>query len=364
MAEPIIPDDWRAAGDALVAKEARRRVVLVIGASDTGKTTLTAYLASRLHEAGARTAVIDADLGQSNIGPPGVIGLGILPGPISGLSQVPLAAYFVGSISPVGHLLPTVVGARRMLDRARSLGAEAIVVDTSGLVLNNVGRELKERKVEILAPSHIVALRRGTELEPLLHAWRILRRPALLEVAPSPAAQRRTPEERRAYRSARFRHYFRDHRLVTLELARVALRGTRLGQNRRLPDPIVRGLARVLGMEVYYGETDGDVATLLTASAAPAAARDAVRDALRPTGLSDIVIVPFARLSGLLLGLLDERDGLLGLGLLQNLDLAEGRLQMLTPVREIERVWQVRFGWLRLQPDGTEEEVLRPGVLG
>jgi polynucleotide 5'-hydroxyl-kinase GRC3/NOL9 len=364
MAELIIPDEWREAAEAIVAGEARRRVVMVIGATDTGKSTFAAYLASCLQQTGARTAVIDTDLGQSNIGPPGVIGLGILPGPVSGLSQVPLAAYFVGSISPVGHLLATVIGARRMLDRARALGAEAVVVDTSGLVQDGVGRELKERKAELLAPSHVVALRRGTELEPLLRPWRVLGRPTLLELAPSPAAQRRSPEERRAYRMAQFRRYFREGRLVGLSLARVALRGTRLGQGRRLSDDLLRALARALDVDVLYAETDGEVATLLTMGMPGLAGRDAARDALRPSGIGEVAVIPFARLSGLLLGLLDERDALLGLGLLQDLDLASGRVQVLTPVKEMERVRQIRFGFLRLQPDGTEEEVLRPGTFG
>jgi polynucleotide 5'-hydroxyl-kinase GRC3/NOL9 len=364
MSEPVIPDEWRAAADAVVAGEARRRVVMVIGATDTGKSTFAAYLASRLHQAGARTAVIDTDLGQSSIGPPGVIGLGLLPGPNNILSQVPLAAYFVGSITPVGHLLATLVGTRRMLDRARALGAEAVVVDTSGLVQGSVGRELKERKAELLAPSHIVALRRGPELEPLLRAWRMVGRPSLLEIAPSPAARRRSPEERRAYRTAHFRHYFRDGRLVTLSLARVALRGTRLGLGKPLPDHLLSALAHALGVETSYAETDGEVAIALTTSMPHLALRDAAREVLRSSGLSDVAVIPFARLSGLLLGLLDERDTFLGLGLLQNLDLAAGRVQMLTPVREMERVRQVRFGSLRLQPDGTEEEVLKPGVFG
>ena len=46
---------------------------LVLGASDTGKTTLVETLAGKLAEAGP-VAVVDADIGQSHIGPPATVG--------------------------------------------------------------------------------------------------------------------------------------------------------------------------------------------------------------------------------------------------------------------------------------------------
>src|SRR5918999_822328 len=51
-------------------------VTMVIGEGDTGKTTLVTALANALVERGFRVAVLDADLGQSEIGPPTTIGLG------------------------------------------------------------------------------------------------------------------------------------------------------------------------------------------------------------------------------------------------------------------------------------------------
>ena len=70
-APPIEPDP----GARPVLEAVRRaRVTMVVGASDTGKTTLTAYLAGALAARGETVAVVDADVGQSEIGPPTTVG--------------------------------------------------------------------------------------------------------------------------------------------------------------------------------------------------------------------------------------------------------------------------------------------------
>ena len=63
-----VPASWRALADRL-ARERPRRVFL-FGAMDTGKSTLAAFLAERLTRDKVRTAVLDCDLGQTDIGPP------------------------------------------------------------------------------------------------------------------------------------------------------------------------------------------------------------------------------------------------------------------------------------------------------
>ena len=44
-------------------------IVMVIGASDTGKSTLVSYLARELYSKGNNVCIIDGDVGQSIIGP-------------------------------------------------------------------------------------------------------------------------------------------------------------------------------------------------------------------------------------------------------------------------------------------------------
>jgi len=52
-----------------------RKVVMAMGTSDVGKSSMILYMVNRALRAGRRPAVVDADIGQTDIGPPGTIGL-------------------------------------------------------------------------------------------------------------------------------------------------------------------------------------------------------------------------------------------------------------------------------------------------
>jgi len=58
-----------------LAETLRGKLTLVIGATDTGKTTLIKHAAGLI---GEKPAIIDADIGQGWIGPPLSLGLAII----------------------------------------------------------------------------------------------------------------------------------------------------------------------------------------------------------------------------------------------------------------------------------------------
>ena len=62
-------------------------VCLILGAADTGKTTLAAALAK--HAASSQpVGIIDADIGQSHIGPPATVGWALVKNPEIDFSQL------------------------------------------------------------------------------------------------------------------------------------------------------------------------------------------------------------------------------------------------------------------------------------
>jgi polynucleotide 5'-hydroxyl-kinase GRC3/NOL9 len=184
-----------------LAAAARARVTMIVGESGAGKTSLTAWLAGALASRGERVAVVDADLGQSEIGPPTTVGLGHVAGPVSRLAEAAVIALeFVGATSPARHLRDTARATARLVERARALGFDRILIDTSGLVAGDFGRALKRLKIDAVQPDLLVLLQRGRECEHIAAAYEAAGVPVLARVPALPSPARRSPAVRRLHR--------------------------------------------------------------------------------------------------------------------------------------------------------------------
>jgi polynucleotide 5'-hydroxyl-kinase GRC3/NOL9 len=186
-------------------------VVLLIGGLDTGKTTLGRHLAAAGLRLGRSVAYLDADLGQKAVGPPATVALRMIrsqddlrPDALA----VPDAISFVGATSPQGQLLPLVVGAARLLERALDEGAELVVVDTGGMISGVYGQILKYHKVELLRPDVVIGLQRGSELEPLLGIINRFFATDVVALPVHPDVRPTSVEERAQNRERAMRSYF------------------------------------------------------------------------------------------------------------------------------------------------------------
>src|SRR5438128_4424802 len=184
---------------------------MLVGGLDSGKTTMGRSVARSGLLAGRSVAFLDADLGQKSVGPPACVGLRMVQGESdlepAGASE-PDEIYFVGATSPKGQLLPLVVGTGRLLARARELGADLVVVDTSGLVSGVYGQLLKYHKIELLEPDVVIGLQRGEELDPILGIVRRFFDTEVMELPVDPEVRSLSVEERARNREAAFARYF------------------------------------------------------------------------------------------------------------------------------------------------------------
>ena len=159
--EDIVPREWEDISSSLVKGD----VVMLIGDVDVGKSSLFTFLANRAILSGLRVALLDSDVGQSDIGPVGTIGLAVVESPIVHPSLVePRALYFIGDSTPRGHLVPMVVGAGRLASIARR-EADLVLVNTTGFVRSGPARCLKRYKMEAVGPNKVVLVQRGSEVE-------------------------------------------------------------------------------------------------------------------------------------------------------------------------------------------------------
>lgn len=193
--------------------------VLLVGGPDSGKTALSAYLYRQCLERGLRVALLDCDIGQSSIGLPTTMTLRVPSG-----ETHRDYAYFIGSVTPRRFMLPMLVGIHRLHQKALALGAETVIVDTTGLVdPAQGGVALKEAKIELLMPCRVVALARGADLNPIMRSWEHHPMVTLTRLAAPPQARPRSRSERVAWRRERWNAYFERATPITFPFASLAV---------------------------------------------------------------------------------------------------------------------------------------------
>ena len=180
-------------------------------------------------------ALVDADVGQSHIGPPTTVGWSVrdrerspaAPGwekitPEGERATGGMA--FVGDVTPVGHLLQLTAALALCVEQAQQ-AAEVVLVDTPGLVTGGAACSLWWTVQRLLRPQRIIALQRGNELGELLGGLQADLSAIEMIVAPA-TLRRKSPEARQEHRRRLFEEHFRDATAHTLNLKGLAVRST------------------------------------------------------------------------------------------------------------------------------------------
>lgn len=190
----------------------RGGVVMLIGAPDTGKSTLARMILEASAAAGQTVAYVDGDLGQTTVGPPTCVGLKWIRSrdDLATLATAD-ALRFVGGITPDRFRLQQVIGVASLVDQARA-DADLIVIDTTGAISGVVGQTLKYHKTELCRPDSILALQRGSELEPIIGMLERFFTVSVTTLPVHPDVLPVSPEERTAQRALRFAEAMGDRR--------------------------------------------------------------------------------------------------------------------------------------------------------
>jgi len=346
--------EWRRAFDEL----GQSRSILLLGATDTGKTTFLTWLANALHGQGRRVAIVDTDVGQSSVGPPTTVGLGIVERPFRRLQELtPVQLYFVGSTSPRGHLLPVLVGTKRLVDYARTLAVDHVIIDTCGFVTPGGGQALKHAQMALVDPEALICLQRATECESLLVAYRRGQRPHIWRFKASTASRRRSVEERQLYRQHAWERYFASATRLTLSWEAVNLIDTPLWRGLPLPPERYTALLPAGAPALLWAEQqDGDLLVVTEGRLAAAAVA-----ALERVAAQRVRTWIGAAFHGTLLGLLHTTGETQRLGILQSVDFPRRRLGILAPPSR-EEIAGVQWGQTRLRSGADLGREIPPGM--
>jgi polynucleotide 5'-hydroxyl-kinase GRC3/NOL9 len=168
---------WRALAQQVFALTADKKItVMLLGGIDTGKSTLTIYLANMAIRYGLVPCVIDGDIGQGDLAPPTAVGAAILSKQVVDLRDVSTTVFeFVGSITPSGSEGLIAKKLRSLLNTTSSL-ANITIVNTDGYVSNG-GEHYKAIIAEELRPDAIILLGENGLLFDIMETgpWQVMR---------------------------------------------------------------------------------------------------------------------------------------------------------------------------------------------
>ncbi|NOR79109.1 MAG: hypothetical protein GQ523_12040 [Methanophagales archaeon] len=191
--------------DAL-RQEQKPVVIFMLGGVDVGKTYAVTSIANVFFAQGLKVAVVDTDVGQSDIGPPCCIGMGIQEKELRTLSEVPVhSLYFVGTTSPNLCTHDCVKGAAAAVQKAKELGADVIIVDSTGWIEGEDAKRFKLYEIKAITPTLVIAIEREERLGHILTDlnMKVIKLPVSSEV------RRRSRDERKALREEAYNRYFR-----------------------------------------------------------------------------------------------------------------------------------------------------------
>jgi len=341
-----LPPDWITLAERVLASDGP---VLILGARDTGKSTLTRYLLGRLVEARGTAALLDGDVSLPTVGLPGLLGLSLVAD-VDSLDERPRAdrLWYVGSTHTADRLVPMVVGHTRLIALARETGIGTIV-DTTSALPERASKELLMALHDVVQPALVAGVTVGEESEYLLAP---LERTGatVMRVSASPRARAKPRSYGEHLRAERLTAYFEEGREVDLDISRFAIEGSLLGSGTDLEPAAREEIERGLDAYLIEGERAGDSIALVTASE-PHDERAAI--VLRVLECADIVVTEAAATGGLMTGLLAEDGECLGIGLLDAWK-GDGMITLFTPLDDTQLglVKRLALGSLRLGRTG------------
>lgn len=287
-----VPDTWL----ELLERLPQRGRIAILGATDTGKTSFAWWLAEELSASGP-VVLVDADVGQSRVGPPASVGW-VHYGTDRGEFE------FVGDVTPASRPTATLAAVARMTVRAQRLvKPQWVILDTTGYVDGLGALQLKSAKLQLLAPVTVVALGPPGRLEHLRWPWRGREEVCWLKMEPAAACVQKEIERRQAWRRELFAAWLKGSESTEFDLDHLAVH--------HVPPP-------------------------------------SVLEKVGPQGLH-----------GLVVGLDDAQGVGLGLGLLEELDLSRNYVRVLAPPYT-HQARGLRLGNLRLNLDGSQREESTP----
>jgi polynucleotide 5'-hydroxyl-kinase GRC3/NOL9 len=369
-----IPSEWTHFAKEIVANRVRRLRVMVLGGADTGKNTFITYACNTLLREGSKVAVVDADMGQAEIGPPTTMSVAFIESPLSELLEArPNQIFFVGATSPAHSVERVLNGAERFMSFVNDNAPEAAMfVNMPGWVTGPGATAFILEMASRLEICCVAALQRENEVEEVLNGM-----PSNLQVmklSASRYARVRSREERKFLRETSYRKYFANSKEIGVRYGKLDFSPLFSSRGREAPKEAAGEVERVVKSRVLYCDESNSsinaVVELHRDINSELAIEDDYQQQFNQTQLGagteqrppkEIRIISELGLTDLVVSLLEKDNSLVSLGILKKIDFYKKRATIMTTIR-VNEVARIEVGRVKLSPEGYEmgaAEILR-----
>lgn len=349
-----IPKDWDEVVEYLITKKIN--TLIIFGEVDTGKTFFSTYLTNKLIAYNIKVSVLDCDTGQSDIGPPGCLGLAVFKKPILFMAEAePSKLYFVGSHSPSEHFLYYISGFVKLIKYGID-NSDIVIIDTPGWVLGDGGRMLRKTEIEILSALDlnyaVVLLERTNEIE---HLVKDLAKDKVIRLTVSKKASPTSAADRKKLREFMYKRYFSNLANTEFSFDQIKtdrvyfLTGERIDFKR---SSNILWVEKLSGFEGIYVVSEKALSEKEIEVLKKTYNVNKVKNPTKNDFLNTIV------------GLLDINRELICLGLLNEIDFRKKVISILYPNNfNVKNVKILQFGSLKLSKEAKEYGFVEPGIL-
>jgi len=346
-----IPPSWDKAYEELSKVQTKPVIALVLGTVDSGKTSFCTYLVNRLLNEKRKVAILDGDLGQSDIGPPCTLAYALVSRHVTDLFNLEAKnAFFVGVTSPSRAVEKVIHGMALLKSEILGNNPDFVIVNTDGWVEGEDAVNYKVQLIEKIEPNIIYCIQQEEKLKPLLEC---ARKGFQTVVIDSPQTiKQRSRDKRRSLRELGYIKYLKNSKVqsipmswLKIESEEILVQGKNFSDKRR-----EREIYNLLGMKpLYMVELKDRVYVVIGRNRWINTEKIAVAEKT----LGKKVVVTFkGDEKGLLLALYNDEKKFLGIGVLKEIDYGRKVVKIFTPVSS--GISTVVFGKVRLDENLKE----------
>jgi polynucleotide 5'-hydroxyl-kinase GRC3/NOL9 len=321
-----VPPSWFTAFEELLKIQTKPVLALVLGTVDSGKSSFCTYLINRLLREKQKVAILDGDLGQSDIGPPCTIAYTSITKPTTDLFNLEAKnAFFVGITSPSANIGKVIEGLVLLEKEILRGNPDFVIINTDGWVEGEDAVNYKLRSIEELKPNMIFCIQQKDELAPFLKA-----KSSVIVVDSPSAIKQRNREKRRSLRELGYVKYLNNAKVQSLPLSWLKIEENDfLGLGKTYEDHRqTRKIYELLGMKpLHFAELKDRICIVI-------GRRRWINDdnikKAEEFAKKKIVIIRKGEEEGLLMALYNAERKFIGIGVLNEIDYLRKTLKVFT----------------------------------